>query len=137
MNSIAFINSDHNALLSLNGNPVGSANGYVALGKDHPLFGKSYDELEEMGIYAHGGLTFSAVISSKAISRLTELAESGVEIRDIAMPLNDHFGVKAEDVWVIGFDTCHCGDNATNWPLEAVQREAEALKEQLDNYLQA
>jgi len=55
-----------------------------------------------IGIDIHGGLTFS-----------------------------DELEVEGKKYWCIGFDTCHSGDNPTNWPIENVLREVENLYEQL------
>jgi len=88
----------------------GWGNGYVAIPPEHPLHGKSYDEIDG-NIDVHGGLTYSG---------------SGV-----------FFGLENCYVnwWVFGFDTCHYGDNKETWPHYKVVAEAYRLKEQLDSYV--
>lgn len=55
-------------------------NGYVAVEKDHPYFGKQYTSIDDE-IEVHGGLTFS-----------------------------DEFVDGDKSLWVFGFDTAHSGD---------------------------
>lgn len=38
-----------------------------------------------------------------------------------------------EDLWVIGFDTCHFGDNKLIWSKERVREECECIIEQCTN----
>lgn len=92
----------------------GWGNGYVAIPKDHPLYGKHYDDEAASHIEAHGGLTFS----------------------DFAKNMN---GVPEEiqgDYWVFGFDTAHFGDTISRWPKKAVNAEAWHLKVQLEKMYQ-
>ena len=37
-----------------------------------------------------------------------------------------------DDTWIIGFDTCHCGDNAENWKYEDVVNETKWLIERIN-----
>lgn len=81
----------------------GWGNGYVAVPPAHPAYKMDYDTL----IYpldVHGGLTYSTF-------------GDGVDA--------------PKDWWVFGFDTCHYGDNLTNWPKEAVEAETKRLFFQL------
>lgn len=125
MNLIAFLNSDinqHINNLSSSGFPslgglfsAGYANGYVMIPKEHPYYGKEYDDID--GIDVHGGLTFSdpMITNWNSIEWLDEKPEN------------------LEDYWVLGFDTLHYGDSLDNWNRDAVIDETLRLKEQLEN----
>lgn len=125
-NLIAYINSTINNRCN-NMNSVfpmmtvsmeaGYANGYVAVPRDHPFFGKDYGDVD---IEVHGGLTFAAPGSniSKDLPE-TEVLEGRLYDLD-------------EDWWVFGFDTCHYSDSLENWPREAVIEETLNLKRQLE-----
>lgn len=96
---------------------VGYANGYVAVPRDHPFFGKDYDDVD---VEVHGGLTFAAPGSniSKDLPE-TEVLEGCLYDLD-------------EDWWVFGFDTCHYMDNLENCNREYVISETLNLKRQLE-----
>lgn len=96
----------------------GYANGYVAVPKDHPYYGKHYDDIEDIDI--HGGLTFS---------------ENGKWCYNNYEDLEIIEGNKEDlkDCWVFGFDTCHWMDDLGSWPKERVIKETLRLKEQLEN----
>ena len=79
----------------------GLYNGYVAVPKGHPWFGKSYDDLMHLDV--HGGITYSET--------------------------------ESEDWHVVGFDTCHYGDKASEWDVQAVAKEAEFLLKQAKSEL--
>ena len=79
----------------------GWGNGYVLLPKEHPAFGIDYDCIH---IDVHGGLTFS---------------EKSDQITDIT------------EMWAVGFDTGHYGDNEENWTKEDVIVETLRLLKQL------
>lgn len=120
---IAFTNSGMNDLLNernsvfpsiLPSIGAGAANGYVAVPKDHPFYGKSYDDVP---VSVHGGLTFSSQVSSEWL----EMAE----------PIDCSL-VDVENMWVLGFDTCHYMDNLETWPIERVIEETLNLKQQLE-----
>lgn len=120
---IAFTNSGMNDLLNerISVFPsitpsigAGAANGYVAVPKDHPFYGKHYDDIP---VSVHGGLTFSSLVSSKWL----EMAE----------PIEGNLA-DVENMWVLGFDTCHCMDSLETWPIERVIEETLNLKQQLE-----
>ena len=96
---------------------VGYANGYVAVPKDHPFFGKGYDDVD---INIHGGLTFAT--SGDNICK--DFSETEV-LEGCLYDLDKNW-------WVFGFDTCHYMDNLDNWPREAVIDETLNLKKQLE-----
>ena len=72
-------------------NHGGALCGYVGVGRDHPLYGKHYDDVQ---LEVHGGLTYSQAC-----------VEGGV-ICHVPEPGRDH------DIWWFGFDTAHWNDYA-------------------------
>ena len=100
--------------------PHGWGNGYVCSPPEHPLHGKDYTEIHELmpELLVNGGLTF---------------AESANHIKNNLKWPELPEGV--ENYWVVGFDTSHSWDNMDYWPsAESVQREANKLAEQIQNY---
>ena len=106
--AIAFVKE--NTWMSMSAMDRGWGNGYVALPPGHTFYGMDYDKIHcECAINVNGGLTFAS-----KVEKWPELPEG------------------CEDWWVIGFDTAHFGDTISTWPKEAVEQEAERLKEQVD-----
>lgn len=90
----------------------GWGNGYVAIPKDHPAFGKDYNDEIFDSVYIHGGLTYSEEYSEK------------------------YNPIETEGMWIIGFDTLHLGDDMNRWPTEeSVMNEANNLKAQIEAIL--
>lgn len=87
----------------------GHSNGYIAVPKDHHWYGKDYKDIDAD---VHGGLTYSDQLND--------------EIRKIAIGELP----ETNDYWVVGFDTCHYGDNEHNCNLDYVLSEVESLKQQ-------
>jgi len=58
----------------------------------------------------------------------------GVHYEDIPMDIHGDltYSIMEAERWVIGFDTCHFGDTAQRWPVEAVAAEAESLLKQAE-----
>lgn len=75
-------------------NNAGALCGYAGVHRDHPLFGKSYNDVPEINV--HGGLTFANKCSPH------ESEETGI----------CHIVSEGEDdqVWWFGFDCAHCYD---------------------------
>lgn len=71
-------------------NSCGILCGYVGVPKEHPSYGKHYDEVD---VEVHGGLTFSDKCSGD---------ETGI------CHIVDHG--ENDDVWWLGFDCGHAGD---------------------------
>lgn len=95
----------------------GYGNGYVIISKSHPLYGSHYDDTHFPHLDVHGGITWAD----------DELPVSDVEF----------IGPKPDSIdgyWVLGFDTCHHGDNLTNWDREAVIKETVNLQKQLEDF---
>jgi len=83
----------------------GESNGYLVIDdKNHPWFGKEFDEID---IEVHGRLTFSSEVTEELISLYKELT--------------------SEDIgsWIIGFDTAHLYDTYDQWPDKEVRIHAE------------
>ena len=91
----------------------GWGNGYVAVPKEHKLHGLDYYEIEDIAnIEVNGGLTLSC--SASKFNDTPELTE------------------EFKDYWVLGFDTAHLYDSLEKWPKEAVEKETNYLKLQLE-----
>lgn len=88
----------------------GEANGYVSIPAENPLHGKDYGDDVFRSVSVHGGLTWSSLAK---------------ELRGVPSDIDP-------ESWVVGFDTCHYGDNCSKWPLSEVIREAESLRSQID-----
>ncbi len=86
----------------------GYGNGYVIIPKGHAMHGKHYDDIP---VDVHGGLTFGQPVSD--LSDWDEIEN------------------ESSDSWVVGFDTCHYGDNKENWCKENVKKELDNLEKQL------
>lgn len=68
-------------------NSMGSLCGYVAVDRNHPDFGKDYNDVP---VDVHGGLTYA----DKCSHVICHVPEPG----------------KPDDVWWLGFDCAHLGD---------------------------
>jgi len=96
---------------------LGFLNGYVAVPKGHPLFGKDIDDPKIKELDVHGGISYS------------DKYLRGYELPD------------KEELWWFGFDTAHAGDcipfhpilgeNETYRTIEYVTKEVIKLAEQL------
>lgn len=85
-----------------------SCNGYVAIPKGHPSYGKDYDDID---VDVHGGVTYAKFGCDEPV------------MGEILRP-------NSELYW-IGFDTLHAMDSIEKWPVEAVTLETERMAEQL------
>ena len=112
----------------------GWGNGYVAVHRTHPLFGKEYNkplqpdvdgESLDCIVNVHGGITYSRIDTRSDLNRIT-IDENGNEV-----PFNVE---NPEDWWVFGFDTGHYMDNITNWPKEAVIEETKRFEQELNKF---
>lgn len=74
-------------------NDLGSLCGYVAVERGHPLYGKDYDDVENVDV--HGGLTYADPCrGGSEESAVCHIPEPG----------------KSDDVWWLGFDCAHAWD---------------------------
>lgn len=95
----------------------GWGNGYLAISKNHPLYGMDYNDIPYFDV--NGGLTYANMITSM-YNHHPEVMEK------YKIP---------KDLWVIGFDTNHYGDNMSRWPDEqSVLNETLRLQKQIDEY---
>lgn len=81
--------------------PHGYGCGYIGLPKEHPWYGKHYNDLSFVNV--HGGLTWSAYYTGDN---------------------------EPDGLWWIGFDTNHWEDNAENCNQEYCLGQIERLKQQ-------
>lgn len=115
----------------------GHSNGYVAVSPDSVVHGKHYDLLENISV--HGGLTFSEPVINKErtfvgdflirpeyVGRRNSLLDSAIEVSGSLSDIED-------DWWIVGFDTCHYGDNSENWSEDRVIEEVKRLMDQIEN----
>lgn len=75
----------------------GWGNGYIGLPKEHPLFGREYEDLNDVAT-VHGGFTFG------------EIGE-----------------IDGKEYHVFGFDTCHDMNDMQRWPESLVIEEIESI----------
>jgi hypothetical protein len=98
--------------------PFQGYNGYVAVQKNHPIFGLSYNDFD---INVHGGITFADFGKDELDSKSGEMLWPNPEL-----------------YW-IGFDTAHLGDwvgyepdrPGRKWSIEDVAQETEQIAKQL------
>lgn len=104
------------------------ANWYVSIPKCHPLYGKDYNEVDDIlwkdsQFAVHWGLTFG-----------THLSKCWPEIQTAYLNSNDRNEL-TDDVYVYWFDTMHAGDTKEFWTTTAVRNEAYNLKQAFVKYL--
>ncbi len=97
----------------------GEANGYVFVTKESKLYEKDYNGIPPISI--HGGLTFS----NYATYLMCDIEWIGEAPTDIS------------ELWAIGFDTNHHGDNPVSWSKKKVIKETLELEKQLKNVEQS
>lgn len=126
----------HGLLCRVLDGPFGNYNGYVAVPKSHPCWGKDYDDIH---VSVHGGLTFGHQGGdTKIIKRI------GGKEREFK---NDTEQWPNEELWWFGWDTSHYGDcvtyksgsmsnpNGIRWTVEMVARETDELAKQLSEMI--
>jgi len=95
----------------------GWGNGYIVIPKGHKLYNLHYNEIHDLlpSLECNGGLTFSSMVK--------DLKEW-----DEVIMLED-------DMYIIGFDTCHSWDTLENKPREEVIRLTEKLYNDINNLI--
>ena len=114
----------------------GHSNGYVAVSPDSLVHGKHYDLLEN--ILVHGGLTFSEPViykertfGSDSLIRPEYVGRRNF-LLDLAIEVSGNLSDIEDDWWIVGFDTCHYGDNSENWSEDRVIEEVKRLMDQIE-----
>ena len=116
----------------LNSYPIliqkGWGNGYLVFNKFHPLYKKSYDDINQSEhMNPHGGWTYAEIAGAHMLKRKTKLT-----------PINDEELEIHNNDWIIGFDTGHFSDSMDNWHREAVIDHTEELKKyysKIENFI--
>lgn len=93
----------------------GWGNGYVCIPFYNPYFGVDYNIINNL-VEVHGGLTFGEL--GNDLEHWKEMPKE----------------CKNKNWYVIGFDTCHYGDNMYNASKEYVLAETKRLLEQLETF---
>lgn len=134
MELVAFIVKTGHTPLALLGIENGTHNGYVAIPNGHPCYGGDYSEEPISGLDVHGDITFSAPVTFPRSVHGRVVWEGFIgrnPILEEAEYITDRKDIP-DDWWILGFDTCHFGDDKENWCMEAVVNETMRLKEQLE-----
>lgn len=102
---------------------VGEANGYIAIDKSHPLYGKHYDVVNKY-LSAPGGFTYSEMLTHEFMSLCEKIGEvfKG-ELTDLP-----------EDLWILGWDSCHYGMNRTNFSRKVCISKTLNIANELANF---
>lgn len=103
--------------------PTGTHNGYVAIPKGHKYYGVNYDDID---VCVHGGLTFGEYRHEITSPEFNAHWFDDVEI------LTPNCKEIPIGWYMVGFDTCHWGDNPVNWDREKVLKETLDLQKQLE-----
>lgn len=138
---VAFINANHNNELNSHKMPfltAGCANGYVAIPPEHPCYRKDYLESPIDEIPVHGGITYSepACYEDKTFMSKREIRPEYIGTRSCLFEDAEYISNSKnipDNWWILGFDTCHYGDNPANWTRENVIAETLKLKKHLED----
>lgn len=110
----------------------GDYNGYLAIPSE--LFDKlilpknednwfvqDYDRMPNIGVFPHGGWTFCKNADLNNVKHF--------------IPLLDIRKVDTKNYTIIGFDTCHLGDNSDIWNAKTVREHVFELYDALIDYI--
>lgn len=125
----------------------GYANGYVVIPKEHPFFGKEYDEyiditnLDDIKEYAkdnYFGMLFTPSYKNKLRLDILIPVHGGITYANAYVEKDTYEFLTekpedSEEYWVLGFDTLHCDDTAENWDEENCKKETLKLLSFLEN----
>ena len=111
----------------------GQFNGYLAIPieiwnkiklKSNPenFFETNYDLIPNIGITPHGWWTYGEQFND-------------FSTKDRFIPMLDIRKVDTTNYMIIGFDTCHLGDNYDNWTAKAVREHTFELYDALIKYI--
>ena len=110
----------------------GDYNGYLAIPSelfdkivlpedpDNPYF-SLYDRIPDIGVHPHGSWTFCATADLNNLNNF--------------IPLLDIRKVDTSNYTIIGFDTCHFGDNPIKWNAKTVREHIFELYDALIDYI--
>lgn len=118
----------------------GEANGYVAIPPTNKYYGLPYDSPEVESLSVHGGITFSEFVTLKdtTCNGVHRVKPELVGRRNPLLTENElwFLGDKPigipDDWFILGFDTCHPGDNKNKWDEDRVAEETYDLAILLD-----
>lgn len=118
----------------------GEANGYVAIPPTNKYYGLPYDSPEVESLSVHGGITFSEFVTLKntTCNGVHRVKPELVGRRNPLLTENElcFLGDKPieipDDWFILGFDTCHLGDNKNKWDEDRVAEETYDLAILLD-----
>jgi hypothetical protein len=114
----------------------GTHNGYVAVPPEHPLHGKDmFDEAVDDALDVHGGITLSDAVIMPSENNGIKVNPKYVGKRHPLLNRAEYLTEEKDipdDWWILGFDTCHYGDNEMIWNRPNVASETLHLKEQLE-----
>lgn len=116
----------------------------MAIPPTHIAYGVRYNDKRYKNINIHGGLTFSEYAADSRKDELGNIKKIRwnffnkaeiIQTPDWTVRLNTYEdeGRKLipDDYFILGFDTCHYGDNNINWNKSNVIFETLCLKEQI------
>ncbi len=115
----------------------GTHNGYVAVPPEHPCYRGDYCEKPICDLDVHGGITYSEPVCYEETSFMSqrrvkpEYIGTRSALLDTAEYLTEEKDIP-DDWWILGFDTCHFGDDEMIWNRPNVASETLRLKEQLE-----
>ena len=118
----------------------GEANGYVAIPPTNKYYGLPYDSPEVESLSVHGGITFSEFVTLKdtTCNGVHRVKPELVGRRNPLLTENELWflgdkPIEIPDDWfILGFDTCHLGDNKNKWDEDRVAEETYDLAILLD-----
>ncbi|GEM_PF-917837 len=117
--------------------PRGTHNGYVAIPPEHPCFEGDYFESPVADLEIHGGITYSEPVCFREETHMSarKVKQEYIGTRNPLLDDVEYVTDETEipdDWWILGFDTCHYGDNTLKWNKESVTQETLELKRQLE-----
>ena len=115
--------------------PHGVYNGYVAVPPEHPLWGKTYNDVQFPELDVHGGVTYteSCTYGKETSTSKREITPCLVGGGNLLLKEGEMLGGDIPgDWWIIGFDTCHLDDTPKKWDRQAVIEETTELQKQLE-----
>lgn len=116
----------------------GEYNGYVAVSPDNWFYGKPALDEDMSCLAVHGGITFAEFVTMKETTvNGWKVSAAYIGKRHPLLTANEPIFLGdtkeiPDDWFIIGFDTCHFGDNKESWNKLTAANETLALAEQLE-----